>query len=197
MDETMILNVVTNIQRVFAIVLALALAEAFKQLVSDNALDMNAPFWERRRIIGFFTFLLLLVPFFQGMNRYFYGTYAARPLRDGYQWSLAFDAFAFLVVSSLFFFLSRALAQDLWTRLTKIILSILVADSLWGVKVWLVNTPEIINWLCLNGATIAAYCCILEFGKKYSAIVMASWCLGLMFIRTSFDYYLMWDYFFP
>lgn len=55
----------------FSIVLALALGEAFKQCVSER--ENGAIQWDR--MLALLTFLLLILPFYQGMNRYLLQTY--------------------------------------------------------------------------------------------------------------------------
>jgi len=67
-------EVVLFFKSTFAIVLALALAEAFKQSVSDKVeeADHEVIFW--RKVPALCSFLLLIIPFYQGMSRYFFVT---------------------------------------------------------------------------------------------------------------------------
>jgi hypothetical protein len=55
----------------FSIVLALAMGEAFKQYISDRH-DGDVQ-W--KSTFALLTFLLLVLPFYQGMNRYLLQTY--------------------------------------------------------------------------------------------------------------------------
>jgi nucleoside 2-deoxyribosyltransferase len=119
------IDVVTFFERVFGIVLALALAEAFKQSVAEGGHRLR---WDS--VPGLLSFLFLIFPFFQGMNRYFYFTYLApNVMPTSYAPGLIFDGMAFTAESAMFFFMSRALKrQDLeWLWLYAIVL--LFVDS--------------------------------------------------------------------
>lgn len=57
----------------------------------------------------YFTFLMTLVPFYQGMNRFLYASHVVRPLEKPNSRSspLLFDIWAFLLMASLLFALGR------------------------------------------------------------------------------------------
>src|SRR5579872_480039 len=97
----------------FVIVLALALAEAFRQSVSDKVQEPEHQviFWPK--LPALCSFLLLIIPFYQGMSRYFFVTYAdLSKLPEPYSIYLMIDTTFFLAESALFFVMSRTLAME-------------------------------------------------------------------------------------
>ena len=114
MDDQAILSTVDNLQRIFSIVLALALAEALKQFVADKATrpEDRAIHWDR--LMALIAFLLLLIPFYHGMGRYYFEVYHTKDLPRPYSLHLMIDSLAFTVEATLFFVMSRALSLVQW-----------------------------------------------------------------------------------
>ena len=108
---------------------ALALGEAFKTVVEEGKFIH----WDRLYSLG--SFLLLLLPFYQGMNRYLlvtYGDVAALPTSGPFLVSAAF-----MVESALFFVLSRTLRPEEWQHFYWAVVVLLVIDSIW----WILRAP--------------------------------------------------------
>ena len=77
----------------FAIVLALALGEAFKLVVSEEGTEFIA--WTKLYALAIF--LLLIRPFYQGMNRYLLMTYGEQaPTPRPHSVFLIIDGVAFM-----------------------------------------------------------------------------------------------------
>ena len=129
----------------FSIVLALALVEAFKTVVEEGKFIH----WDRLYSLG--SFLLLILPFYQGMNRYLLVTYGdAASLPTPYAPFLV--SAAFMVESALFFVLSRTLRSEEWQHFYWVVFVLLVIDSLW----WFLHAPPeatIQSWMILNLVT--------------------------------------------
>ncbi len=196
MEQSIIVSV-ENLQRIFAIVLALALGEGFKQVVSDKAHLPSDPFVYWGRILGLISFLLLIVPFFQGMHRYYYTVYMVPTRPQPYAIFLSFDAFIFLVDAALFFVMSRALAIEQWHRFYFTVLLLLIVDSVWGVVVFLFHSDAVLRWLVLNAVTIPIFVLLRYFFRDPKSVWGAGLCFLTMASRTISDYYIMWDFYYP
>ncbi len=104
MDHTKdIMDVVKFFQYTFIIVFALALGEAFKQFVAEKANQPPDKVVDWGRLPALLSFVVLIFPFYQGMSRYFFATYAdVSTLPKPYSLYLMFDGVAFLAESALF-----------------------------------------------------------------------------------------------
>jgi hypothetical protein len=102
-----IVDIVGFYQKAFTVILALALAEAFKQFVADKAdkEEDRVIHWER--LWSLVSFLFLIFPFFQGTSRYFYVEYLGTKLPQDYAIFVIFDAIIFTIEAALFFVMSE------------------------------------------------------------------------------------------
>ena len=107
-EELSIQSGIESLGKLFAIVLALAIGEAFRQFVSDGGETGNFKI-RRDRIWALVGFVVLVVPFFHGMARYFFDVYLTPPRPDHYGIFLLFDTFVFTVEAVIFFILARSL----------------------------------------------------------------------------------------
>jgi hypothetical protein len=181
----------------FSIVLALALGEAFKQCVSEKkhgAIECN-------RLPALFTFLLLILPFYQGMDRYLLQTYGGAAAA-GNQASkfLVIDGVAFMAESALFFAMSRNLSNSRWVYFYWIVGALLIVDTCWGAFA-LLHVPScasatIQSWMILNVATCVGLLFVLWLVRRCSDLTVASVGAIAMFARTFGDYWISWDFYF-
>jgi hypothetical protein len=152
MDPSNVADTVAYFQRVFTVVLALALSEGFRQFVADTRGRNARPEIYSDRLPALVIFICLILPFFHGMNRYFYGTYYGLKVREqfpNYSYFLMFDGISFMAESALFFVLSRSFPERYWQRYFRIVLVLLGVDSFWCV-VSLTHGAPVQNWLFLN-----------------------------------------------
>jgi nucleoside 2-deoxyribosyltransferase len=190
------LDLVNFFQRAFTVVLALALGEAFKQFVVDKAHRVEDPVMQWDRTPALLAFLLLILPFFQGMSRYFFVTYedSAKGLPNHYDLYLMFDGLVFMAESALFFIMSRALSAMKWRTFYWTVVALLGLDSIWG-SIAMSHGASVLPWIVSN--TI--------FGLILLPILLRhkndNWApqLGLfvILIRTLADYYSSWSFYFP
>ncbi len=116
-------------QRAFTIVLALALAEAFKQFIADKADKPEDRVIHWDRLPALLSFLFLAFPFFHGMSRYFFVTYIHTTTPPPhYAVYLMIDGIAFLFESAMFFVMSRTLSAGQWRRYYLSVLLLLAID---------------------------------------------------------------------
>src|SRR5665647_198695 len=101
----------------FTILIALALGEALRQFVAADIRKPEDAAIHWGRLPALMTFIFLILPFFQGMNRYFYLTYLKpNMLPDTYALWLIIDGAAFISEATLFFVMSRLFSENQWRR---------------------------------------------------------------------------------
>ena len=174
----------------WAIVLALALVEAFKTVVEEGK------FIHWNGLYSLCSFLLLILPFYQGMNRYLlvtYGDVAALPTSGPFLVSAEF-----MVESALFFVLSRTLRPEEWQHFYWVVVVLLVFDSIW----WILRAPPhatIQGWTILNLVTSIFILALLLLGRRlpYQPHLPAAIGTAAMLVRTIIDYWVSWSLFFP
>jgi len=199
MDDA-IWSTVEYLRQIFAIVLALAVTEAFKQFIADRAEEPLAPAVRRGALWGLISFLFFLVPFYHGMARYLYDTYrlpSSRP--QPYSHFLLFDIISFTVEATLFFVMSRSLQLKQWRRFYISVVAVLVTDTVWGTIAWRTHSPQVGPWLVLNIVFLPIFIAILLLSKLDSKIDKVAPYIAflLMILRTTLDYALSWKIYFP
>lgn len=193
------------VQHTFVIVLSLGLTEAFKQFVKDSVKDegeINQPktiHWDR--LPSLLIFMMLIVPFFQGMNRQFHVAYThpGGVQQHGYELSLILDGFGFLLESVVFFIMSRNLAARNWRNLFNAILSLMLVDSLWCVYGWWREGFDPCGrWIILNG--ILAMLLLFGFALARRGVCdlkIALWGVVANAVIFAANYSWEWRFFFP
>ncbi|MGO9587620.1 MAG: hypothetical protein ACLP2Y_15625 [Limisphaerales bacterium] len=140
-------QLVENIQSIYTIVLALAIAEAFNQAVRENkpteekhATTLISWFEciHPSRFMSLIVFLLLAAPFFQGNQKYLYLQYIeplhrANPPKSISALWLNFDCLIFSVEAGLFFVMSRSLSARRWQQFYATIAVMLFIDFAWAM----------------------------------------------------------------
>lgn len=180
----------------FAIVLALALGEAFKTVITEGE------FIHWNRLYSLASFLLLILPFYQGMNRYLlltYGVGAKLPTPDPR--FLIIDGASFMMESALFFVMSRTLKLEEWWRFYLVVLVLLIIDSAWGWTTLLHASPETVEvtkrWIKLNVGTALSIIILVPIGIRFfNKHLSASIMTAAMLLRTILDYFNSWDFYF-
>jgi hypothetical protein len=146
MSADSITQIVQNIQSVYTIILALAIAEGFNQAVrtrdpeeEKHASTLRSWFdcVHASRFVSLLVFLLLAVPFFQGNHKFLYSQYIA-PLHGvnppkviSARW-LNFDCLVFSVEAGIFFVMSRSLSARRWQQFYATIIVLMLLDFVWA-----------------------------------------------------------------
>lgn len=199
-----------SLKAIYTVLLALSLGEAFSQLVEKNP---NAPDNSPReirldRIANLVPFVLLIIPFIQGMDRYFFDRYHGDTRPTPYAGHLLWDCVVFTLEGSLFFILARSLTWDRWKRFYGTVMTLLALDALWGLTVFFrFHPPAVLSWIILDFATllVVVVVCFIPKGwvPYFRQQQWAHWwfrpvvALVIMVIRTVADYYLAWGFYFP
>ena len=138
---------VENIQSIYTIVLALAIAEAFNQAIKENKPETEKHAttfvnWfdcvHHSRFVSLIVFLLLAAPFFQGNQKYLYQQYIEPlhlphpPKSISAAW-LNYDCLVFTLEAGLFFVMSRSLSARRWQQFYATIVLLLSIDFIWAL----------------------------------------------------------------
>lgn len=125
-------QIVENIQSVYTIILALAVAEAFNQAIKESKPKAERPAttlasWfdciHSSRFVSLIVFLLMVIPFFQGNQKYLYLQYIEplhrpNPPKVIKALWLNFDCTIFTLEAGLFFVMARSLSAHRWQQFT-------------------------------------------------------------------------------
>jgi len=200
MNEEAIKSSIKSLQYIYAVVIALSIAEAFKQFVlppnEKNGIQKSGIQWDR--LPSLFCLLFLVVPFYHGMTRYLYDFYHIADKRPSpYACWLLFDCTVFTVEAGLFFVLSRSLPKELCRRFFWTVMVLLLVDIIWGVVVWRFRINVISSWVIVNVVTFSLLWLFLSvFRRSRSWWITAL--LSLMVIaRTVVDYWTGRNFYFP
>jgi hypothetical protein len=153
----------------------------------------------------YISLLVTIVPFYQGMNRFFYETHVVRPIaKPGSRSSpMLLDIYAFLLMGCILFAMGRFLADPftffyLWTAL-------LVIDIAWAIAVWRIQASRQPIWAWNNLLFLSLAWGFWLFTR---AITMPPCLAGIERLlpygfvlfeigRTVRDYRINWKYYFP
>jgi hypothetical protein len=140
-------QVVENIQSVYTIILALAVAEAFNQAIREAKPQAERPAttfvrwfdcFHHSRVPSLIVFLLMVVPFFQGNQKYLFLQYieplhGLHPLRVIPAAWLNIDCTVFTMEAGLFFVMARSLSAHRWQQFYASFIVLLTLDLIWAV----------------------------------------------------------------
>ena len=172
-------EIVQNIQSIYTIVLALAIAEAFNQTIKANlpAEEKHATTLKNwfdcvhpSRFMSLVVFLLLAVPFFQGNQKYLYQQYIEplhqlNPPKSMSSLWLNFDCLIFSLEAGLFFVMSRSLSARRWQQFYATVIILMLLDFIWAVieKRHGAGVPREWIWFDIVAAVILAVIIVLDW----------------------------------
>jgi len=190
-------STVGSLQQIYAIVIALAIAEAFMQCVPESNSSCEHVGMKKERLLPLVSLLILVVPFYHGMSRFFCEVYQEDRINDLYGMWLLVDCGVFTIEAGLFFILARSLPKDRWFTFYSTVRVLLIIDIIWGTLVWCCRTNIIRSWVIVNLCTVPLLSIILFKFRKST-----SWCaIFLAFLvilfRTIADYWAGWEFYFP
>jgi hypothetical protein len=193
---------VVNLQRLYAIVMSLAIAESLRRLLSDYGNSGSLPAFASS--VAVVSLLITAVPYFHGANRYLEAMYITgeSQVNSG---TLMVDFVALFVEGLIFFVLAVVIDQ---TRVFVTILALLfLFSSVWiGVRYVAAikgrKPPVIVSWPIAN--LVAAICLLtlvwseLPRWSPWPPAIFMSVALGVTSLaRTVYDYYSGWDFYMP
>ncbi|BAL74867.1 hypothetical protein [Bradyrhizobium cosmicum] len=189
-------DAVSFFQRAFTVVLALALSEAFKQAIADKAgqPEDRIIYWERLPTL--LSFLLLIFPFFHGMNRHIFRAYLdVKVIPDFYSGFLMLDGIVFMLESAIFFVMSRALSPGQWRNFYWCILALMAIDTIWASLAYLRGAP-VVPWIVLNVGLACVSAAVLACFRKPKSLIPPTISAATILITTTLSYIWMWEFYF-
>jgi len=198
---------VDSLQRLYAGVVALALAQGISRLIFADMSSGQLLAWSDVviRLPGFLSFFVVLVPFIHGMNRHLDDCYLRAgqpdvPLPPG--GALLFDFFTFFIQAALLFVISTTLAHPL--RAFVLIGILLGIDVVWAFVAWCIHyrNPRRgfrdgpLPWLVVNASAMGLGL-LLGLPRIYEDSAKP-WILLVVAVgRTTADYVFSWKFYFP
>jgi hypothetical protein len=197
MNEMVIESTIKSLQWIYAIVIALSIGEAFKQFVPVPNTDMEKCRIQWDRLPSLAALLILVVPFYHGMTRYFCEMYYAHGTDASYGKWLLFDCGMFTVEAGLFFVLARSLGKNLWRRFNYTVLFLLGLDIVWGMFAWRYRTSSVSSWVIVNVCTVPVLVAVLSALRKGTSWLGTSLAFLVLLLRTVADYWTGREFYFP
>jgi hypothetical protein len=187
---------VDNIGGIYAVVIALAISQAFQTLIHAPGGSSNLSFAAMSGALpAFIAFLFTVVPFWHGMNRHLDRCYLQRrgTVVAG---AILFDFGVFLVEAGLLFAAAWSLRSGLVSFYC--IGSLLLTDTCWGFASHCIHfrgeKSHVRQWASINVAAgalaAAAVLCLLP---AHAAGALAA----IAVLRTVVDYWVCWQFYFP
>lgn len=196
--EKVIERSVDSLQKIYAVVIALAISQAIQTLLrgsKDQVLSSAGDVLDA--MPAFVAFVVTLVPFYHGMNRHLDHCYLEKPEADVRQGALLFDFGVFFVEAGLLFAAAWLIRSGLWAFAC--LGSLLLVDMLWGGLSHLIHywghKPSIVRWSVINliAGGAALLVALMVYPSKRLPLILMIIAIG----RTVCDYGFCWKFYFP
>ena len=192
---------VNNLQRLYAIVVSLAIAHSLIQIIeiiSNKGLTNFVGYYSE--LFMFFSFIVTLIPFFHGANRYLDATYVTGERTAGH-YALLIDFIA-LFIEGLALFVLGMLITNLNVFYSFLVV-LLVFDIAWVGSTTLTaknesdKVPKFKKWASINAIAVAAIL-VSVWSNLWPGQLIKSTILVLIIIaRTIYDYVSVWGFYYP
>lgn len=186
---------VDSLQQIYAVVIALAIAQAIQSLLKDPARGaLLEPAQVQEGLPAFIALLVTLVPFWHGMNRHLDRCYLEK--KSGVvQGALLLDFWTFCIEASLLFAAGWSLRSGIHSFIALGLL--LSVDMLWGVISHQIHFREqkshVLRWSAINLGAIALAVLVVAYPFEYKMSVLTF----VAVLRSIVDYSLCWRFYFP
>ena len=186
---------VDSLQKIYAVVIALAIAQAIQSLMKDPA---SGTLLDVSRVLNglpaFVAFLVTLVPFWHGMNRHLDRCYVEKT-SGVVQGALLLDFVTFFLEASLLFATAWSLRTGIYSFAFLALL--LLVDMLWGVVSHLIHFPgkksHVRRWSAINFVAIVIGFLFVVYTSQPKAVILMMFAI----VRSIVDYWRCWDFYFP
>jgi hypothetical protein len=202
------LRTVDCLQRLYALLLALATAEAFKKFVGPHAATSPSSAGGEGSLIAFdvhwdllpqlITIVLTVAPFFHGMHRHLDQAYGEPIPRDRWWMRLYFlvDFLLSWIGFALFFTLQMTMPDP--RSFSAVLALIFLVNAIWSIGMCFVgHDPKkqyVFGWLALNSLCAIA-------ASMLAGVAPREWqsygCLGIALFHFVIDYGCFWKIYFP
>lgn len=192
------------LENFYSFLISFALTQATYKLITSWQSEQG---WQAvGDSILYTSFLVTLVPFYQGMNRFLYETHVVRPLEKPTTRSspLLFDIWAFILMASLLFVMGWSINSPYiffyaWSAL-------LIVDIVWTTLVWVVQGSRKPIWAVNNLLFLALawvywiFIYVLSGMQSFDKDVLSTLIYGFVVFevaRSIRDYNINWKFYFP
>lgn len=194
-SDKLIERSVDSIQKIYAVVIALAISQAIQSLLKEpsgvSVVNLKEFF---SGLPAFVAFLVTLVPFWHGMNRHLDRCYLEKT-SNVVQGALLFDFVVFFIESSLLFAAGWSLRAGIQTFFY--LGALLGVDMIWAITSHQIHfagrRSHAKRWSAINLGAIAVAFGIVEFPFENKPLVL----MAIAVLRTILDYGLCWNFYFP
>jgi hypothetical protein len=194
-DADAIKRSITNVQAIYAVVIALAISQAAQSLLKDPTAGSVLDFQQiRPGLPAFVSFLFTLVPFWHGMNRHLDRSYIEKK-NDVAHGALLLDLFVFFVEAGCLFLCAWSLRSGIDSF--KYLGFLLVIDSVWGYISHQIHyrgqKSNALRWAGINfiAVTLAVIVAAYRFDSKPEVLMIVAIC------RSIVDYWWCYNFYFP
>ncbi len=184
---------VDSIQRIYAVVIALAIAQAIQSLLKEPTAGTDLGLI-RAGLPSLVGFVVTLVPFWHGMNRHLDRCYLEKT-EGVQQGALVFDFLMFFIEACFLFAAAWTIRFGL--EAFYCLGGLLVVDMAWGLISHLIHFPgqksHAVRWSLINMVAIgiAGFVIAYPFGSKPALL------MGVAIIRSVADYGFCRKFYFP
>lgn len=188
---------IDSLKTIYAVIVALAISQVLRIIIQGDTIN---DYWSNFKLYapGFLSFFLLIVPFFQGMNRHFSFCYLEKETKI-IDWALLIDFLIFTIEASLLFILADSIKFGIQSFI--FIGLVLFVDIIWALVSHLIHYRNLDNsvkrWSIINVITLIFGTIIylsenVFIGKDKEYVLLL-----LMIGRTFADYRSSWFFYFP
>ena len=184
---------VEGLQRLYAIVVALALTTGIRVLLESTGIikDVNQDINQSESIFLFIAFLITLIVFYHGMNRHLEDTFLINNKYERRREGLPIDILVFIIEGGLFVTMAFAITDP---KLFFYSWSLLLAiDIVWSILVYLIQNSERPLWALNNFIFLIAAWISWFYIRQGDVIAIAV----IQILRNITDYSMYWWFYFP
>jgi len=194
---------VDNLQRVYTVVISLAITESLRRLLSDFGDNGQLP--EYASVVAVISLIFTIIPFYHGANRYLDSTYVTgeRSAKSG---ALMLDFVAIFIEGIAFFVLSLLIKST--TIFFTVLAALFLFDSFWVWLTKLTSNSEVDKgleyklWATINIISslfllVSFWSNIFNWSFWTSPTVQVSAAGITAITRTIFDYVTVWSFYYP
>jgi hypothetical protein len=197
---------VSNLQRLYIIVVSLAVAQSLKHLIeviSESGLKNFEMYYDE--VLIFISFIFVMVPFFHGGNRYLDATYVTGE-RKAKKYALVIDFFVLFAEALLLFVL--AMISESREAFYTVLVILLLLDILWVASTHFTTRDDtgkgpkfkkwaIVNCISVVAITVSVWSNLLNWEFWNGDLVKNVMLSAIVVCRTFYDYYSVWGFYYP
>ena len=184
---------IDSLQRIYAVVVGLAINEALKRFfLANGSYQFPVANWPQ-----FIAFMVTIIPFLHGMNRHLDRT-LAEAKKPGQRWKLKFLLidFGFFIGESCFF-VSLAATVTKPDEFFRLLMWLLLADAIWSLVTLPITHDFSYRWMIINALTCAGIAYMLFWDNQIRQDWKPLFLCGIAIMRTILDYRFVWSFYFP